>query len=242
MVHDKRWLAFPCLVLLLSGATVRASTETASYLFEVSHDDRPIGTHRFEIDRDGGTKRVRSRAEFNVQVLFLSLYRYRHEADEQWEDGCLRRLESRTDDNGRRFEFTIGEQASALRLQRLAPEPGSELLPAGCAGTFAYWDLAQLERGALINSQTGSITPVALTFEGEEQVAGEHARRYRLAPAGTPAITLWYRASDQRWLGLETRLDNGVLRYRPADASRLPDTNRGSGLDRPAGVRAQAGL
>ncbi len=225
MIRDKRWLALSWLALLLSCAAVRASTEATSYRFEVTHDDRPIGTHHFEIDRDGSAKRVRSRAEFDVQVLFLSLYRYRHEADEHWRDGCLQRLDSRTDDNGRRFEFTIAKEGSTLRLQRLAPEPGSEWMPPGCAGTFAYWDLAHLERGALINSQTGSMTPVVLTDEGEEQVAGEHARRYRLAPAGMPAITLWYRASDQRWLGLETRLDNGVLRYRPAGSNTVPAAN-----------------
>jgi hypothetical protein len=215
---------------LLAPLTSQAATTTSRLLFEVSYDGRPIGTHRFEVDREGAIKRVRSQADFHVQVLFVSLYRYRHEAVETWRDGCLQHLESTTDDNGRRFAVTVAEQAAALQVTRSPPGPGAVLLADDCAGTFAYWDLTQLERSALINSQTGSMTPVALSFEGEDRLAGEPALRYRLAPAGMDPITLWYRAGDRQWLGLETQRDRAVLRYTLSKAETAPEVASASGF------------
>jgi len=222
------------LTLILAATPARAAGESARYVYDVSFDKRPIGTHSFEIDRSGASKRVRSKADFQVRIMFVSLYRYEHQADEHWQNGCLQRLDSETDDNGQRFAVRIDDQEASLQVRRIAPEADSEVLPVDCGATFAYWDLEQLERGALINSQTGKLTPVTLTLEGDERLGGEDARRYRLDPAGMDAITLWYRVSDQRWLQLETRRESGVLRYRlQAVEPLLP----GSGLEQHAGLK-----
>jgi hypothetical protein len=226
MTRNARPVALPGLLrcrlpatLLLTAALhwpgTAAGAETTEYLFEVSYDDRPIGTHSFVVSHDANIKRVLSRADFEVRLMFVTLYRYRHEAEELWQDGCLERLDSRTDDNGRRFEIAVREDAGALRIDRRAPEPASERLTEGCAGTFAYWDLGQLERTALLNSQTGALTRVALRADGADPFQDEPAVRYRLEPAGLEPIILWYRASDRRWLGLETRRGDAVIRYRP---------------------------
>lgn len=199
---------------LLATAMAAAAETSSRYLFEVSYDDRPIGTHLFEVERDGRAKRVRSVADFHVRMLFVSLYRYRHEAQEEWRDGCLQSLQSRTDDNGRRFEVSAATDATALRISRSEPEAVVDVIPADCAGSFAYWDLEQLQRTALLNSQTGVLTPVTLAFEGEERFAGAPALRYSLQPAGLPPIVLWYHSDTRTWLGLETRRGDGVLRYR----------------------------
>lgn len=216
-----------CLVtiaLLLGTGHAAAEQASMRYQYDVSFDDRPIGTHIFEVDRSGAAKQVRSRAEFQVKLLFVSLYRYRHTADERWQDGCLRELVSQTDDNGRRFEVRIDPLDQALRVDRRAPEPGNELLALDCGGTFAYWDLEQLQRNALINSQTGSLTPVAFRHDGSDRIGGEPADRYRLEPKGLDPILLWYRTGDRRWLQLETRRANGVLRYRLVGAEPLTES------------------
>jgi hypothetical protein len=203
-----------------AASPVAASTGPALYRYAVSFDDRPIGSHTFVIDRDGGTQRVRSRAEFDVKILFVPVYRYAHTAEEVWERGCLATLAAETDDNGRRYAVRVTENANGIDIEREAPERASERHPVDCPATFAYWDPAELERDALVNSQTGALTPVSFRFEGEDQVAGEPALRYRLEPAGLDPIVLWYRASDRRWLQLETRRDSGVLRYRLAAEER----------------------
>ena len=186
------------------------------YQFDVFYNDRQIGHHRFEIDRLENHQQVRSTAEFEFKLLFVSLYRYQHAAREQWQGGCLTGIESATNDNGKHFEVSLGVDAAALKVTQTDGDPHAETPTADCAGSFAYWDREQLKRPALVNSQTGKLTPVQLVFEGLDQVGGAETRRYRLQPAGMDAIHLWYRAADATWVQLETRRDSGVLSYRLA--------------------------
>jgi hypothetical protein len=223
-MRAKRLAALLIAAALTLGA-IPAAAETGAqrHRYDVFLDDRLIGTHSFEIDRGSGAKQVRSRAEFQVKVLMVALYRYEHSADERWQDGCLRELASQTDDNGRRFEVRIDPAGPALKIERRSPKEATELIALDCPGTFAYWDPEQLERSALINSQTGALTPVRFSHVGTDRIAGEPADRYRLEPEGLDPILLWYRASDRLWLQLETTRENRVLRYRLAGVEPLPD-------------------
>lgn len=204
--------------LLLSATGARASTDR--FDFDVLFDDRSIGSHRFEIVRDGAAEQVLSVASFDIKALLVFRFSYRHEAREAWQDGCLRTLSSTTDDNGKRFDVSIEPAATGLTVIRRAPMPETQHLPDGCAATFAYWDLARLQRGdALINAQNGARVPIRLKREGTETIGSELADRYRLEPDGMDPMTLWYRRDDGRWLGLEVRQPVGVLRYQPSEAS-----------------------
>ena len=68
--------------------------------FAVLLDGEPIGTHRFELYEQGEARRVLSKARYDVKLLGIPVYRYRHEALEQWRGDCLVKLEARTDDDG----------------------------------------------------------------------------------------------------------------------------------------------
>lgn len=204
------------LLLWITGA----GASTDRFDFDVLFDDRPIGSHRFEIVRDGAEEQVLSIASFDIKALLVFRFSYRHEAREAWQDGCLRTLSSTTDDNGKRFDVSIEPAAAGLTVIRRAPEPETRHLPDDCAASFAYWDLARLQRGdALINAQNGARVPIRLEREGTETFRSELADRYRLEPEGMDPMTLWYRKDDGRWLGLEVRQPVGVLRYQPSDAS-----------------------
>ena len=74
-----RW-AVPVL-LLAAGA---AAAQDVELRFDVTLDDRPIGTHVFRIAGPPSARTVDSEAAFRVQLLGLTLYRYRHRATEQW--------------------------------------------------------------------------------------------------------------------------------------------------------------
>jgi hypothetical protein len=106
----------------------------------------------------------------------------------------------------------------ALRVTQRQPKAEETTLPVACATTFSYWDLERLQRDALVNAQNGKLTPTRLTDLGATSLDGEEARHYRLEPAGMDPITLWYGDDDQRWLALETRRGDGVLRYRLQDS------------------------
>ena len=94
-----RGLLLAALVVPLSGH----AAETTEYQFGVFLGEQRIGQHRFRIGRDGEQTRVTSRAELSYRLLFVTVYRYTHEANELWRGGCLTELRSATDDNGQRF-------------------------------------------------------------------------------------------------------------------------------------------
>jgi hypothetical protein len=149
-------------------------TLTLALTFAVLLDGEPIGSHRFEVSESGDARRVVSSARFDVKVLGIPVYRYRHHAVEQWRGDCLVTLDARTEHGG-----DVTAVATA---------------PAGCVMSFAYWHPRMLEQTELLNAQTGALERVAITSLGEG--------RYRIT--GTPApIELAY-SPDGAWLGLET--------------------------------------
>jgi hypothetical protein len=70
--------------------------------FAVTLDDKPIGRHRFELAGEpaSGEWALKSQADYDVKLLGLTVYTYRHSATERWRAGCLSQLDARTDDNG----------------------------------------------------------------------------------------------------------------------------------------------
>ena len=203
-----------------SPAALAAEPTATEYRFAVYYGDRRIGEHRYEIVQDGDATRVRSRADFQVKLLFINAYRYEHQANELWRGGCLTGLRSVTDDNGRRYEVDARPRETGLVLTRHAPERAQVTLDADCPASFAYWDRERLGRDRLINSQNGEAVAARLEARGTDTVDGVDARRYRLETDGLAPIDLWYDASDDTWLRLETTREGATLRYRLQEVTR----------------------
>ena len=205
--------AMACLPLLASAQSAR------SWNFRVALNDEPIGTQRFTLTLQGeqGDQRdqreLRSEASFDVKVLFINAYRYRHEATERWQGDCLRSLTSRTDDGGKLS--TVKSQREGDRLI-ITGTKASETLD-GCVMTFAYWNPAILRQTRLLNPQTGEYEKVAISLIGEENidVRGQpaKAKHYRISGPERP-IDLWY-GVDGEWLALQSTVASGRrLSYR----------------------------
>jgi hypothetical protein len=184
-----------------------------SWNFRVALDDEPIGYQRFTLTPVGEERELRSEAAFDVKILFINAYRYRHAATERWQGDCLRSLASRTDDDGK--QLNVKSQREGARLI-VTSNTGSEIAE-GCVMTFAYWNPAILRQTRLINPQTGEYEKVTISLVGEENIEARgqsvKATRYRLiGPAR--AIDLWY-SSEGDWLALQSVVAGGRrLSYR----------------------------
>src|SRR4051794_19674278 len=95
-----RAAAAVALALATIGNTV-AAAPPSEWSFTVRLDGKPIGTHRFSLANaaDGGLA-LSNEARFDITLLGVSLYRYRHRVSERWADGCLASIDAHTDDNG----------------------------------------------------------------------------------------------------------------------------------------------
>jgi len=207
------------VLLALAAVPSVAGASTAEWRFEVKLDDKPIGFHSFSLTDRGREQVLETEASFDVKVLFISAFRYRHENVETWRDGCLTSISARTDSNGKRLEVEGGRRAGQFAVTR---NDGQEIL-GDCVQSFAYWNPSILAADRLLNSQTGKYEAVSVTASADERIdVGDttiDARRYTLA-AGSGDITLWYARDDGRWLGLEAPAKGGRrIRYEPV---RLP--------------------
>lgn len=220
--------------LSVAALTLVASTVTAAdavpdddsasqaWRFKVLLNDREIGFHDFRVSNDGAHRRVETEARFDVRFLLFNAYRYRHRSVETWRDNCLATIDATTDDNGTRLRVT-----GAADQQQFQIETSSDRSSApSCVMSFAYWNPEMLNEQRLLNSQTGQVERVVVTPRGPATVRFEGrelpARRYDLSVEGT-LISLWYDATDFRWLALETPAKGKrVLRYEPVA---LPPTH-----------------
>ncbi|WP_298923196.1 DUF6134 family protein [uncultured Ramlibacter sp.] len=182
--------------------------------FEARLDGEPIGEHVFRLSAGAQGLQLASDARFTVRVLGIPVYRYRHQAHEQWQGGCLASLRSDTEDGGKPSSVRAAPAEGGLRVD--APAPG-RLLP-GCVMGFAYWHPAMRRQAQLLDPQTGQLEPVRIQQleAGTVDVRGAPvaAVRWRIA-LRDQAIDVWYAAAGDDWLGLDSSLAGGRrLSYR----------------------------
>ncbi len=159
-----------------------------------------------------------SQAQFDVTLLGLSIYRYRHRASERWADGCLASIDARTDENGRLVEVRGQARGGRFDLQvrdegRTAPTPASA---ADCLMSFAYWNPALAEQTRLLDPGSGRIEPVVMAsasaVPADLDAQGQPVRGLRISGLAQP-IDVWY--IGDRWVGLDTVVGGGRrLNYR----------------------------
>ncbi len=212
---------------IASGAALGMSQGPQQLTFSVLLDDRPIGEHRFRIEDNPDGRVVESVASFDVSVLFLPVFSYRHSNTEMWRDGCLSRIESETDSNGDRYVVNGQREAQAFAVETVE---GPRSYTADCLMTFAYWDRKFLNQQRLLNAQTGEVVAVDVQPLGSERltIAGTEvpteAFRVRAVQQGLD-IKVSYDERTGRWVSLESRLANGkLMRYLPAADERLTMT------------------
>jgi len=218
-----RLRAWAPVIWLQLFAPVYGVTEeqVREHRFNVLLDGKPIGEHRFVVRDLGGERRVSSEASFDVRMLFIPVYSYRHTNSESWRDGCLRRIESETDSNGKPYRVVGEDRGGEFTLSTQA---GNRTYTGRCVMSFAYWDQQMLQQDRLLNAQTGELVDVEIDPLGSRPVElGEGsvvADVFRITSASDDDIdiNIFYEQETGQWLSLESVLENGrVMRYLPTD-------------------------
>jgi hypothetical protein len=222
-------LVSAAIVWATPGLGVAAASTKDELTFAVSLDDQPIGVHRFRISDEGAMRVVDSEATFDVRILRVPVYRYRHRNTETWQNGCLKRIDSETDANGTPYAVDLSKTAMGYRIVT----PGeTQTYEVDCLMSFAYWDQRFLQQNRLLNTQTGEPITVEILSLGESQrqIANQmllvQGFRIRAELQGVD-IKVFYHRADGRWVALESVLENGrTLRYALAADDRLAAVER----------------
>jgi hypothetical protein len=174
--------------------------------FEVFLDDTRIGYHRFEVVKQQDQVIVYSKARFDLEFLFFTAYQYEHDNFEIWQNDCLIKIESVTNDNGEEYQVS----GKRVEDQFLLSNTGDTSPLPNCVKTFSYWNPDFLQSTQLLNPQTGEYTPVTITRlpDSVATIGGDtlSIQKYKLTGEKLE-IYLWYTQEDQ-WLALESVVDN----------------------------------
>ena len=223
---------------LLPGNALATSGSARDLRFQVLLDDEPIGSHNFRITEESSKRTIESDASFDVRVLFVPVFSYRHSNTEVWRDGCLIQMDAQTDSNGKLYRVESRRNDSAYRI---GTNTATEAYAADCLMSFAYWDRQILQQSRLLNAQTGAVVEVDIEPLGETTLKlGEHrvvVDGYRIIAEDQDVdIKVWYSRADGSWVSLESRLKNGrLMRYLPADPELLVASGVEGGVGLPEG-------
>ncbi|MEN3975501.1 DUF6134 family protein [Emcibacter sp. SYSU 3D8] len=192
-------VAAPSTTANLGPATAGAGVPQHGKIeFAVFRKGTQIGTHKIGFQAKGGRLQVEVDADLKVQMLFVTVYRYRHEATEHWAGDRMVAFESATKQNGKQWvvdAHVAGEDKLLVKTndqQRMLPDT----LP-----PTSYWKPDMMATSRWFNTQYGSPIDVNIAPMGIEQVesvgATVTAHRYKVtgvvAETGKPIdLDLWY--------------------------------------------------
>jgi hypothetical protein len=198
-----RAITFTMLTTLVTLAGP-AQAQTKQWKFRALLDGKPIGTHTFTLTGTADDGELRSEAKFDVRILFIPAYRYRHLAMERWHHGCLASITAKTDDDGNISEV---EGRSENGVMTIATH-NNRYTTDGCVLSFAYWNPDMLRQTRLLNAQTGDYQAVSIaSLADDRRGTPGREKRYRISGPKQP-IELRYSDTGE-WIGLDTIVGGG---------------------------------
>ena len=186
----------------------RAISETNSnneILFDVFLGKKRVGEHSFLFAPSSDGIKVQSRASFNYRLFNISLYKYEHFSEENYDsENCLVKINSST--------LTETKIRGSVKQKITGQRKGNEFLITGsneeqldknCVMPFAYWNPKFLEQTSLLNAQTGKEVHIAV----RELPATESGAKYSLEGENLN-IEVQY-SEEGSWISLKSKVGKG---------------------------------
>ncbi len=188
-------------VVVLAAPKVRAA-DTEVREFSVSVDGKRAGQYTMTITRqDDGSSRMTAAAEIRLSFLAgLKTYTYAFGGTEVWaKDGRLLRLESNSNDDGKRFTVLATAEGKELRVR----VNGQERTTRPDVWVTTYWRLPGADQRnqaiALLDADTGKDIVARLQYVGPAQVnvAGQMQNMAHWRLSGGAQVELWYDGAER---------------------------------------------
>ena len=232
VARDRRVLKWLVLSLALLGAGPAAVAADLPYppvvTFAVYRNGENIGRHVLAFTQKGGSQLVTIDSDITVRAMGLAAYRYVHHGEEVWAGEQLQSLQTRTDDNGRKYSVLAQHTGSSLKVERTTagpvaaaaldgiqmPDISRETLPAGTMPT-SQWNIRQVKQSTLLNTQYGTLAHVKVVPGSRETVrtSTRSVEATRYTYSGDLRMDLWF-DDRSRWVkGVFTAIDGSMVEY-----------------------------
>ena len=122
------WLFQPlssgnCFLSQLTNALPTIGPDSGR-VFAIERNGEEIGRHEVTFEQRSGRLEVRIKVTVDYRFLFISMYRFEHDAYKIWKDGALQELRAITNNNGESFDVLVWPQASGFLLNVNGEEHG----------------------------------------------------------------------------------------------------------------------
>jgi len=191
------------VALLLGSAAVAASNDLALAGFppagrldyKITRNGGEVGFQSVEFIRNGDQLTVRTHTKIAVTFLGFTLYHFTYEAEEQWKNGRLVSLTSRSDDDGEPRQVALkldGDRLRGTYNGRVRDYPAT-LIPA------SLWHPATVHQTVLLDPYRGRDRQVAVANKGEETIViqGRAITAHHYAITDKITRDIWYNSNGQ---------------------------------------------
>jgi hypothetical protein len=198
--------------------------------YKVLRNGQEIGHHTLHFEHRGGQRIVKVDIDVDVKLFGLTAYRFSHQGREIWDGDQLQSLETKSDNNGRRYAVRAHHTAAGLVVEREQPadtnnaiamfqgfgppEIHREMLPAGILPT-SLWNLRQVGQSALLNTHHGKVSSTTIVPTGREwvQIASGPVEATRYTYTGDIKMDQWF--DDRgRWVRSAFKaFDRSLIEY-----------------------------
>lgn len=178
--------------------------------FDILRKGSKLGTHVLTFQPTGDGATVTVAVDLAYKIGPITLYHYSHHAIERWQGDVVVSLETRTDDNGDKYQVTGRRDASGLVVQGI--KSGRYVAPPN-ALPASHWNRRELD-GPWINTQDGRIMRPKVASLGIDSIptvgGSTRARHFRLS--GDVDMDMFY---DDRlgWAGLSFVKGGAPIQY-----------------------------
>lgn len=180
--------------------------------FKILRNGDPFGMHVIEFKQKGGKIITDIEINMKVSLAFFTLFEYEHHNREVWQGGRLISMESKTNDDGKKYFVKAKRQGDKILVKSTK---GTYETPGDIAAS-TYWREDMIKRDQILNSQKGRLQDISIENLGVEQViAGEEyvpATHYKVQTKDR-VIDVWYHTKSGQWVDLAFKIKGQSIDY-----------------------------
>jgi hypothetical protein len=209
------FLVLGALIVAPAIALSAAETEPAAATinFTVMRNGDQIGTTTMRISRDGAGTLAEIVTHIAVKIAHITVYHYDQSETESWVDGKLVKMNSQTDDNGRRHKVSVTRSGDILSVDAdgKVVEVDPAIIP------VSLWNASLMRQTTAISPLDGALTPVSVVDHGEEPLVlqGRPTTAHHYSVRTSFPQDVWYDREHQL-IKVEMRgSDGSKIQYQP---------------------------
>jgi len=188
--------------------------------YDVIRDGEKIGAHLVMFRHESRYLSIATRTDIAVRLLSITLYRFHYEAQEDWIDGRLTRLTSRTDSGGKTLTVNLARIGDRIRgaCNGMLLDLPAGLLP------ISMWHPDFVHQSVIFDQYRCMERSVRATDDGIEPipVGGQNVAARHYAVTGQLQRDVWYGPDGQIVQVVFPAQDGSELAFVVRDPSQPP--------------------